>query len=143
MESTGNSGGIIFIWDKNKFHCESWIGEQNFLAVVGKWVGVDGLVGFVNVYAPNSNIERRSIWDKLHTLILQEEVRWCIFGDFNEVRCAEERLNTNLNQRGMEEFNEFIRDNGLLEIPMMGQKFTRISDDGTKFSKRFEVRKTV
>ncbi|XP_071739563.1 uncharacterized protein [Rutidosis leptorrhynchoides] len=32
-------------------------------------------------------------------------------------------------------FNSFIGNNGLIEIPLVGKRFTRISDDGIKFSK--------
>ena len=131
----GNSGGIVSIWDKKKFICEFVICETDFLAVIGSWEGVGGPVGFVNVYGPNSNIERRTTWHKLTRLLSKKEVRWCIFGDFNEVRTREERLNTWINMRGMVEFNEFIEEGGLIELPLSGRKYTRISDDGTKFSK--------
>ncbi|GJV18591.1 reverse transcriptase domain, reverse transcriptase zinc-binding domain protein [Tanacetum coccineum] len=40
-----------------------------------------------------------------------------------------------VNIKEMTKFNEFINDMRLLEVPMGGRKFTRVSDDGLKLSK--------
>lgn len=47
----------------------------------------------------------------------------------------EDRFNCNFNQKGADMFNEFINNTRLIEIPLAGRKFTRVSDDGLKFSK--------
>ncbi|GJX93118.1 reverse transcriptase domain, reverse transcriptase zinc-binding domain protein [Tanacetum coccineum] len=60
---------------------------------------------------------------------------WCICGDFNVVRRQEDRLNSQINVKEIEDFNNFINITRLVEIPLGGRKFTRISDDGLKFSK--------
>ncbi|XP_071689204.1 uncharacterized protein [Rutidosis leptorrhynchoides] len=46
-----------------------------------------------------------------------------------------ERLNCVFHQSRASRFNRFIANNNLVEIPINGKRFTRISDDGTKFSK--------
>ncbi|KAJ9543812.1 hypothetical protein OSB04_023519 [Centaurea solstitialis] len=135
VEATGNSGGLLSIWNKSIFQGQFVIKDRFFLAVVGKWENKDGLVGFVNVYGPNEQSERAELWSKLDQLCLKEEVSWCFFGDFNEVRNIQERLNSVASKRGMNNFNDFIRRNALEEVALGGSKFTRISDDGTKFSK--------
>ena len=89
----------------------------------------------VNVHEPNSPVERKDTCSKLQNLVSKEEVNWCLFGDFNEVRKVNERLNSNSNKKDMEDFNAFIEKGGLIEIPMFGRKFTRVSDDRTMFSK--------
>ncbi|GJZ57719.1 transposon TX1 [Tanacetum coccineum] len=57
---------------------------------------------------------------------------WCICGDFNVVRRQEDILNSQINVKEMEDFNNFINITRLVEIPLGGRKFTRISDDGLK-----------
>ncbi|GJR02184.1 transposon TX1 uncharacterized [Tanacetum coccineum] len=42
---------------------------------------------------------------------------WCLFGDFNDIRTAEDRLNFEFNTRDADNFNDFIRKNELVEIP--------------------------
>ena len=51
------------------------------------------------------------------------------------IRRCDDKLNSQINARGMNNFNEFINDARLVEVPMGGRKFTRVSDDGMKFSK--------
>nr|GEV05564.1 transposon TX1 [Tanacetum cinerariifolium] len=55
--------------------------------------------------------------------------------DLNVVRCNEDMLNPQINCKEVKDFNEFINDMRLVEIPMGGRRFTRISNDGLKFSK--------
>ncbi|XP_071731689.1 uncharacterized protein [Rutidosis leptorrhynchoides] len=63
------------------------------------------------------------------------DTAWVLCGDFNEVREFSDRLNCVFNQSRATRFNEFIARNNLIEIPINGRKFTRISDNGAKFSK--------
>lgn len=111
------------------------IKKESFLAMIGKWTNIDGMIGLVNVYGPREVKKRKEAWKKLEMLVSKEEIKWCIFWDFNEVRGEHERLNTVTNSHGVDDFNDFIRRSNLLEVPMGGKKFTRISDDGLKFSK--------
>ncbi|XP_071687549.1 uncharacterized protein [Rutidosis leptorrhynchoides] len=60
---------------------------------------------------------------------------WIICGDFNEVRQKSERKNCEFIEYRAKMFNDFIDTSHLIEIPMGGMKFTRISDDGLKYSK--------
>ncbi|KAJ9536053.1 hypothetical protein OSB04_un000779 [Centaurea solstitialis] len=133
--SQGSSGGLVTIWDPKKFTCSQVYQEEDMLAVIGSWSSMEGLFGFINIYAPNSTVQRRGTWERLLHILSNDSIRWCIFGDFNEVRDPSERLNSVVNFYGMQDFNDFIKSSGLVEIPMKGRKFTRISDDGTKFSK--------
>ncbi|GKB77670.1 transposon TX1, partial [Tanacetum coccineum] len=79
--------------------------------------------------------QKTSLWDRLTGLMNRWNGAWCIFGDLNVVRCNEDRLNCQVNIKESIEFNDFINDMRLLEIPMGGRKFTRVSDDGINFSK--------
>ncbi|XP_071740874.1 uncharacterized protein [Rutidosis leptorrhynchoides] len=60
---------------------------------------------------------------------------WLVCGDFNEVRKASERKNCVFFENRAKLFNDFIEKTCLIEIPLGGSKFTRISDDGIKYSK--------
>lgn len=60
---------------------------------------------------------------------------WCIFGDFNAVRFEEERFSCQFYDMEVVDFNHFISTAQLVEIPLGGKRYTRVSDDGVKFSK--------
>ncbi|XP_076904566.1 uncharacterized protein LOC143560047 [Bidens hawaiensis] len=60
----------------------------------------------------------------------------CVFvGDFNEVRDASERLNSDFVASNAEVFNRFINYAELCEYQMGGGSFTYVSEKGDKFSK--------
>ncbi|GJV71037.1 RNA-directed DNA polymerase, eukaryota [Tanacetum coccineum] len=90
----GGSGAIITIWDSNIFIGNHVAGEEGFLAVVGKWKGLEGLVGLLNVYGPRDKYKRLELWNRLGNVLGMRDIVWCIFGDFNEVRGPEERMNS-------------------------------------------------
>ncbi|XP_071720790.1 uncharacterized protein [Rutidosis leptorrhynchoides] len=70
---------------------------------------------------------------------------WMIFGDFNEVRFASERKNTFFFKNRAKWFNDFIKEGNMIDVPLGGRLYTRISDNGHKFSKldRFLISENV
>ncbi|XP_071729226.1 uncharacterized protein [Rutidosis leptorrhynchoides] len=105
------------------------------IAVKGKLFRKDSDVVIVNVYGPHRDDKKKKMWDSLDALLSLKYVAWVLCGDFNEVRRVEERQNCAFIERRASLFNEFIDRNGLIKVPLVGKKFTRISDDGLKFSK--------
>ncbi|GKA20405.1 RNA-directed DNA polymerase, eukaryota [Tanacetum coccineum] len=135
LPANGNSGGILLIWDVMMFLCKEAIGDERFITVRGAWKGKDEDVFLVCIYGPHMTSQKASLWDRLTCLMNRLQGAWCIFGDLNVVRSVEDRFNSGVNLREANEFNDFINMMRLIEIPMGGRKFTRISDDGLKFSK--------
>ncbi|XP_071689438.1 uncharacterized protein [Rutidosis leptorrhynchoides] len=134
-EVVGNSGGMLIIWDTKKFIVDSAVGSEFFLAILGKWYG-SGLESIiVNVYGPHNDKDKKRLWDALDGLINNQDVGWVICGDFNEVREHSDWLNCVFHHAWAKRFNEFILRNNLIEIPINGRKYTRVSDDGIKLSK--------
>ncbi|XP_071728455.1 uncharacterized protein [Rutidosis leptorrhynchoides] len=75
------------------------------------------------------------MWDSLDCMLNIADVSWVLCGNFNEVRELSERLNCEYIRARAKRFNDFITRKRLVEIPLGGRKFTRISDDGAKMSK--------
>nr|KAJ0202709.1 hypothetical protein LSAT_V11C500285080 [Lactuca sativa] len=92
-------------------------------------------VNVVNVYAPIDREERLCLWNELKELKNVRDGIWLFMGDFNEVRCKEDRFSMLVCNSSMEEFNSFIRDCELVEFNMGGRKFTWMSPDGKRLSK--------
>nr|GEU42787.1 RNA-directed DNA polymerase, eukaryota, reverse transcriptase zinc-binding domain protein [Tanacetum cinerariifolium] len=82
------------------------VGDTKFIAVKGSWKRKDDEVFLVCVYMGHM--------------------------DLNVVMCNDDRLNSQVNVKEMIEFNYFINEMRLVEIPMDGRKFTRNRFDGTK-----------
>ncbi|XP_071704284.1 uncharacterized protein [Rutidosis leptorrhynchoides] len=134
-ESCGRSGGLLILWDPNIFQVDSVVEGEFFIAIKGKLSNYDSEIVIVNVYGPHSDVKKKRFWNSLSELMSYDNAAWVLCGDFNYLRHAYERENTNFIARRASWFNEFINDNGLIEIPFSGRKFTRISDDGLQLSK--------
>nr|GEX66510.1 RNA-directed DNA polymerase, eukaryota [Tanacetum cinerariifolium] len=61
-----------------------------------------------------------------------------IMGDFNEVRHKSDRFGSIFNGQGADEFNSFIANAGLEEVPLGGNAFTWCHKSVTKMSNRFD-----
>ncbi|XP_071714196.1 uncharacterized protein [Rutidosis leptorrhynchoides] len=134
-EVVGKSCGMLLVWDTKTFVASSCLNSEFLLAIHGNWVisGQESII--VNVYGPHNDSGKKNMWNNLDSIIGGIDSAWVICGDFNEVRENADRLNCVFNQIRASRFNNFIKNNNLIEIPINGRKFTRISDDGTKFSK--------
>ncbi|XP_071689151.1 uncharacterized protein [Rutidosis leptorrhynchoides] len=134
-DSVGASGGILTIWDTNIFSFNYAIEGEFFLAIRGTWAGHDSEIAFINVYGPHSSSKKLRLWNELSSLINSLNIPHIVFGDFNEVRNKTERMNTDCNQHWADNFNNFINNSGLIDLPLGGKRFTRICEKTMKFSK--------
>ncbi|XP_071727402.1 uncharacterized protein [Rutidosis leptorrhynchoides] len=134
-DAIGNSGGLLFVWDTTSFVVESALVSDFFVAIRGKWCGSRHETVVANVYGPHTDSKKWEMWNTLDNVLQNIDSAWVICGDFNEVREQSDRLNCVFIQARADRFNNFIVSNSLIDIPINGKKFTRISDDGTKFSK--------
>ncbi|GKB74992.1 transposon TX1 [Tanacetum coccineum] len=139
LPANGNSEGIMLIWDTRIFTWKEAMGDKRFIAVKGEWKGINGEDTRIFTCKEAMGDERfiavKGEWKGINGEVFLDG--WCLvhFGDLNVVRCNDDRLNSQVNVKEMREFNDFINDSQLVEIPMGGRKFTRVSDDGLKFSK--------
>ncbi|XP_071688868.1 uncharacterized protein [Rutidosis leptorrhynchoides] len=131
----GNLGGILTVWDPNIFTANCVIEKDSFIAIKGLWKDVGTELILVNIYGPQTEIAKKKMWFDLSELLKYNNAMWVLLGDFNEVRFFTERKNTEFCERNAKYFNEFIKDNALLDLPLGGRTYTRISDDSQKFSK--------
>ncbi|XP_071708917.1 uncharacterized protein [Rutidosis leptorrhynchoides] len=133
-EVVSKSRGLLVIWDTSKFEIIDATSGDFFVAIRGKWrLGEESII--VNIYGPHSDKNKKLMWDSLDNLLNSVDSAWLPCGDFNEVRYSSDRKNSQFHRGRAKRFNEFIGRNNLIDIAISGRKFTRISDDGLKFSK--------
>nr|GFB44509.1 RNA-directed DNA polymerase, eukaryota [Tanacetum cinerariifolium] len=133
--SVGNSGGILCVWDSNSFTKESHRLSDYFVIIRGKWLKNDSDLMLVTVYAPHDPRNKRMVWEYLTHVINQWNGNVVVLGDFNEVRFKSDRFGSIFNVQGADEFNSFIEDAGLEEVPLRGSHFTLCHKSATKMSK--------
>ncbi|KAK8662064.1 hypothetical protein V6N13_091652 [Hibiscus sabdariffa] len=122
--SRGSAGGLISVWDPNFFECESnWV-AQNYIAMVGKFLHNDFKCVVINVYGPNDAKERLELFDELRRLTFGLNCPILMGGDFNVVRYGDEKIGMSLCKGAIYEFSSFINELTLLDLPLIGGRFT-------------------
>ncbi|GJT66353.1 RNA-directed DNA polymerase, eukaryota [Tanacetum coccineum] len=117
IKALGNSGGILCLWDPLMFRKDQHIISDNFVVLYGTWVPNNTKLLIVSVYAPQSATDKRLLWSYITGLLSRWNGEVLVTGDFNEVRFERERLGSVFNVHGANEFNSFISNAGLVEIP--------------------------
>ncbi|KAK8691361.1 hypothetical protein V6N13_074872 [Hibiscus sabdariffa] len=90
----------------------------------GKAKGFDSLCGLINLYAPNDGSAKKAVFDELELLISSHNIQWLIGGDFNTVKSPEEKLGVSFNHSAMKALADFIDNTSLIDLPLVGSKFT-------------------
>ncbi|XP_071686780.1 uncharacterized protein [Rutidosis leptorrhynchoides] len=129
-EIVEKSGGQLIIWDTSVYDVVDSFISEFCIGVHGNWVGSGKDFYTINIYGPHDDPNKLRMWDFLSSLLCNNEDAWVLGGDFNEVREEDDRFNCVFVESRVKKFNEFIADNRLIDIPLGGRKFTRVSDDG-------------
>ncbi|XP_068474816.1 uncharacterized protein [Phaseolus vulgaris] len=95
--------------------------------IVGR-VGNEVHVTIVNVYCSGSLREKKEVWKEINSFRLNQLSKaWCILGDFNSIIRKKERkslISVSNYSREIKGFNDFIEKSELVDIPLVGRKFT-------------------
>nr|GFB27342.1 RNA-directed DNA polymerase, eukaryota [Tanacetum cinerariifolium] len=144
-DSAGNSGGIFCVWEDSIFKKDSVSVANNFIALYETWLPKNSKVLIVMIYAPQSHVLKRILWNYISGLIAQWHGESIVMGDFNEVRSEEERFGSQFNRSSARNFNNFISSAGLVEIKTEGYSYTWSHPSASKMSKldRFLVSESI
>ncbi|GKV02337.1 hypothetical protein SLEP1_g14790 [Rubroshorea leprosula] len=134
-DACGLSGGILCVWNSKALTMSRVIEGENFIGIEGVW-GPEGVVVFIlNVYSSCQLARKRVLWAELKNLVLDRQSNWCIARDFNVVRNEEEKKGSRGVTIEMREFNNFIQETELVDIPLVGRKFTWYQSNGNSMSR--------
>ncbi|GKA09232.1 RNA-directed DNA polymerase, eukaryota [Tanacetum coccineum] len=135
VEALGNSGCILCTWDSSIFHKEHHIISDNFVALYGTWIPNQLKLLVISVYAPQSLSSKQMLWSYISSLIVRWNGECLVMGDFDEVRCKEERWGSTFNAHGANLFNTYISSSGLIDVQLEGYAFTWAHPSASKMSK--------
>lgn len=131
----GRAGGLICMWNPSILLKVGVLKNRHFLIILGVMVATGDPINIANIHAPNDPGSRRRLWADLIQIKEAYAGMWVMLGDFNDVRCPEERRNSEFVPLNAWHFNSFIQIADLYEYNMGGHKFTYMSDSGLKLSK--------
>lgn len=132
-ESMGRSGGLITLWNDEKFVCSSQWHMAGAVVINGFWSRERLNCCIINVYGLKSIEERADLWDRIRTVTDQNnDLCVCVVGDFNSVRCSSERRGSSdaVCRKEIEDFDGFIEEAKLIDLPLHGRRFTWYKPNG-------------
>ena len=138
-DGVGGAGSLLVMWYKQFFVYERHVEGSGFIAIFGQHVNSRLKCAVVNVYAACNMSDKKKLWEELSSVKnTNPGWAWCFCGDFNAVRSAGERKG--VGERGSQKseikgFNSFIESNLLVELPLVGKKFTWFKANGTSKSR--------
>ncbi|GJW76393.1 RNA-directed DNA polymerase, eukaryota [Tanacetum coccineum] len=90
---------------------------------------------FKNLLIVEDDRKKEMLWHNILDYMECNPDHYFIFGDFNVVRHASERIGIIFNPSSANVFNQFIHDGHLWDVPLGGHLFTRVNNRGDKLSK--------
>lgn len=129
--SNGASGGMVILSRNNLINPVCSFKCEGFMRVNALWRGMP--INFINIYASCSYTSRRSLWK----YVVEKKKcwpgeNWCLGGNFNTVLEKEERvgIHRSIRDKGCDEFRIFVAKMELVDLPLLGGKFTWYSGNG-------------
>ncbi|XP_060965582.1 uncharacterized protein LOC133034505 [Cannabis sativa] len=115
-------GKIVIAWNPSRFIVDIIRCTSQFMHL--KISTVDGMFdSFVTVvYASNSRMERKKLWEDICGLNTCE--KWCLMGDFNEILAKEERVGLRVSSWPDGDFLQCVACCNLEDIKSSGNFFT-------------------
>ncbi|CAJ2637778.1 unnamed protein product [Trifolium pratense] len=136
--SRGALGGLLTMWDTSEVKVWSTESREHVLWCHGQFLRTGDEFHVANVYAPCDDGAKQGLWDyfsvRLGSMVGK---KMCVWGDFNAVKHFDERRSARDGHRSSDHihFNRFIEDNSLIDLPLIGRKFTWFKGDGVSMSR--------
>ncbi|GJR42045.1 RNA-directed DNA polymerase, eukaryota [Tanacetum coccineum] len=131
----GRSGGILCVWDKTLFQKKRTYATDSCLCVEGTWLATKSDLLFISVYSPQELNLKRVLWSYISGIISRWHGDVVVMGDFNEVRFASERYGSSFHALNFANFNSFIANSNLIDIPLGGYSYTWADKYASNMSK--------
>ncbi|RZB65498.1 hypothetical protein D0Y65_041524 [Glycine soja] len=140
MQPAINSAGdILCMWTESVFRLQNKVTGIGFILLEGVCTREALKICILTVYSPCDIHNKRLLWNSVRQLKQASQVRlWCVLGDFNCIRNPNERMgkiDRSVGDNSMQEFNEWIEDMELLEVPNVGRQYTWFRPNGESKSR--------
>eukprot|EP00253_Pinus_taeda_P004529 PITA_04529 len=125
-EARGASGGIVTLWDSNKWICSSTNTQQSWIrTALESRTGEQPIIVY-NVYVPNQYREKEICWDTLiANMEMDRNANLIVAGDFNLVMHANEKQGGNFTSDPFRSRLEaIIQDHDLVDIRPKNRRYT-------------------
>ncbi|KAG5598653.1 hypothetical protein H5410_030023 [Solanum commersonii] len=129
LEASGTRGGILILWDSKIWEGETLQVGAYTLSCKFRAQLSNFECHITSVYAPNSQVERRLVWEELADVRGLMDGPWAICGDFNVCRFPSEKRDCSKRNSAMRELSDCIEDMDLVDPQLGGGRYTWYKGD--------------
>ena len=123
LPAVGTRGGVLVAWKGGS--CQAVASRVDNFSVSVLFAEPEGRNWwFSGVYGPQGDDEKVLFLQELRNIRALCNGPWLVAGDFNLIYQVANKNNANLDRAMMGRFRCFLDDNDLLEIPLLGRKYT-------------------
>ena len=123
LPAVGTRGGVLVAWKGGS--CQAVASRVDNFSVSVLFAEQEGRNWWLTgVYGPQGDGEKMLFLQELRNIRALCNGPWLVAGDFNLIYQAADKNNANLDRAMMGRFRRFLDDNDLLELPLLGRKFT-------------------
>lgn len=124
VPSRGASGGLITIWNSASFDGMVQFSDFFALGIFFTYKLFGNIWQLYNIYGPCRGDDRRLFTDWMYDLVIPDTEDWLLVGDYNFIRSSQNRNKPGGNNNDIFMFNDIIRAQALIEIPLKGCSYT-------------------
>lgn len=122
--ANGSAGGILTAFNNRLFTLQSYsIRTFSHSSTITLRANNETFC-VTNVYAPTNHDQKPEFLNELKSIAPDGNMPWIVLGDFNLMRYAFDKNNSNFRQSEADLFNETIHDLALIELPLLDRRFT-------------------
>jgi len=124
VEAQGFSGGIWALWLKDEVHLQVISSSAQHATMEVSEKDLDCWI-LSAIYGSLDEQRRMKLWGDLDSFAQYTSHPWLLIGDFNDTRSMDERRNRSAHlTRRCAHFNNWIENNGLIDLGFSGPLFT-------------------
>ena len=124
VPSRGASGGILIIWNNSVFSGDVVISNDFVLGVKFSSTISAQSWSLYNVYGPCTGPAREDFIQWMYDMDIRSNDDCLLLGDFNFIRGPDNRNKPGGDPNDMCTFNDIIRQQNLIELPLKGRLYT-------------------
>ena len=124
VDAQGASGGILCIWERSFLKLETIQKGDRRVCIKGFINDLEMVGAIIVVYGYHDMNMKRRLWQEILDVKNMVNVPILVMGDFNEIRFPAERKGCSTMTTSMKAFDEWINNLGVIEVPLIGRKFT-------------------
>jgi exonuclease III len=123
LPANGTRGGVLIAW--KDYSCQAIASRIDTYSASVLFEEQEGRNWwFTGVYGPQGDDEKVLFLQELRNIRALCNGPWLLGGDFNLIYQAADKNNANIDRAMMGRFRHFLDNNDLMEIPLLGRKYT-------------------